>query len=117
MPSPSLAEFSLDVTRATFLRAMSFKITKAVGVAVYRSVVLHETDEWLLPIGEALGVYPHREVHRAVREDEGMMFGSAELSVYGLGETQQAADQAAYEISTTLGDYIRFLDPGESHVA
>jgi hypothetical protein len=89
MTAPSLAEFSLEVTKAAFLRARSFKITKAVGLSVYRSVWLGETDEWCDPIYEALGMFKHHEVHREVRHDPMMMHGRAELRVYALGETEQ----------------------------
>lgn len=93
-PNPTLAEFTLAVSKAAFLRAKSFKITKAVGLAVYRSVWLHETDDWHKPIEEALGMYHHREVYRHVRDDPAMMFGRAEIAVYALGETPEQAKQS-----------------------
>jgi hypothetical protein len=95
MSSPTLAEFTLEVSRAAFLRAKSFKITKAVGLSVYRSVWLHETDDWYKPIEKALGMYPHREVHREVRVDPSMMFGKAEHTLYALGETDEEAKHGA----------------------
>lgn len=98
MTAPSLADFTLEVSKAAFLRARSFKITKAVGLSVYRSVWLHETDEWHAPIYKALGMYPHREVYREVMEDPLMMHGRAELRVYALGETEQEAKDSSRTI-------------------
>lgn len=95
MSKPSLAEFSLAVSKHTFLRAASFKITKAVGLTVYRSMWLHESDEWHRPIAEALGMYHHREVYREIQDDPMMMFGKAELTIYALGETPEELEKSA----------------------
>lgn len=103
MTNPSLTEFTLEVSRAAFLRAKSFKITKAVGLAVYRSVWLGETDEWHQPIADALGMYPHREVRREIRQDPDMMLGKAELAVYALGESDEDAEENEEIIRSFLG--------------
>jgi len=107
MTGPGLADLAIDITRATFLRAKSFKITKAVGLSVYRSVWLHETDDWLKPVYEVLKLHHHREVYQGIRDDPTMMFGKAVVSFYALADNEDELE----ENCEIMADYLRYLDP------
>lgn len=97
-PQPKLSDLTISVSKSAFVRAKSFKITKAVGLYVYRSVWLAENDSWLAPVAEVLNKYPHVLVRVEIRKDEWMIHGEAEMKVYALGETDDEADDAAVAI-------------------
>lgn len=57
--------------------------TTTVGLSVYRSTALPHTDEWFDPIRHLLN---NEVLSREVLDDENMMFGQGERTIYKLGE-------------------------------
>lgn len=61
-------------------------ISGMAGLYVYRSTALPKCDSWYKPVNKFLDTRPSKMLWSEVVEDENMMFGEAEQSLYLIEE-------------------------------
>lgn len=55
-------------------------------LAVYRSVLVKDTSEVYEPVVGFLNRYEHKIVSSYINDDEGMIFGTAVMTIYKIGD-------------------------------
>lgn len=65
-----------------FAQTMIFGHTRTRGLIVYRSPMLPDADDLLIPVTEFLAKVRHELIGEITCPDPGMMFGRAIVSVY-----------------------------------
>lgn len=78
----SQAVFQVVAMHHSYLYAALMPLWGGIGLSVYRSPVLCETEDAYKPVRDVLKNNQHLKVWSEVVADESMMFGEAEHTVY-----------------------------------